>query len=146
VIHPCTYIHHDVRIGKNCSVGPFARIRPGTTLADGVTVGNFVEVSRSSLGQGVTMKHFSFLGDAEVGAEANIGCGAVTANYDGKNKNKTKIGRRAFIGCDAVLVAPVKIGDGAMVGAGSVVAKGRDIPAGMLAFGIPARVIKRVKT
>jgi bifunctional UDP-N-acetylglucosamine pyrophosphorylase/glucosamine-1-phosphate N-acetyltransferase len=144
VIHPCTYIHHDVRIGKDCSVGPFARLRPGTALADGVTVGNFVELSRSKLASGVTMKHFSFLGDAEVGSGSNIGCGTVTANYDGKNKNKTTIGRRAFIGCNTVLVAPVKVGDGARTGAGSVVARGKDIPAGMLAVGVPARVVKKV--
>ncbi|MBF0619082.1 MAG: bifunctional N-acetylglucosamine-1-phosphate uridyltransferase/glucosamine-1-phosphate acetyltransferase [Candidatus Omnitrophica bacterium] len=144
VIYPCTYIHHGVRIGKNCSVGPFARLRPGTVLGNGVAVGNFAEISRSQLADGVTMKHFSFLGDARVGAEANIGCGTVTANYDGKNKNVTKIGKGAFIGCDTILVAPVEVGDGAMAGAGSVVARGRNIPAGMLAVGMPARVIKKV--
>ncbi|NTV28696.1 MAG: NTP transferase domain-containing protein [Candidatus Omnitrophica bacterium] len=144
IIFPCTYIHQGVRIGKNCSVGPFARLRPGTSLADGATVGNFIEVSRSSLGPGAVAKHFSFLGDAVVGAQANIGCGTVTANYDGKNKNKTNIGRKAFIGCDTVLVAPVKIGNGAVTGAGSVVTKGRDVPDGMLAVGLPARVIKKV--
>jgi bifunctional UDP-N-acetylglucosamine pyrophosphorylase/glucosamine-1-phosphate N-acetyltransferase len=146
VIHPCTYIHAGVRIGKNCSVGPFARLRPGTKLGHNVSIGNFAEVSRSVLADGVNMKHFSFLGDAEVGAGANIGAGAVTANYDGKNKNKTKIGRKAFIGCDAILVAPVEVGDGAVAGAGSVVTPGRSIPAGMVGVGIPARVIKRVKT
>ncbi len=145
VIYPCTYIHAGVRIGRACSVGPFARLRQGTTLADRVTVGNFVEVSRSALGPGVTMKHMSFLGDATVGACANIGAGAVTANYDGKNKNKTKIGRKAFIGCDAVLVAPVTVGDGAVAGAGSVVTPSRSIPAGMVGVGVPARVIKKVK-
>jgi bifunctional UDP-N-acetylglucosamine pyrophosphorylase/glucosamine-1-phosphate N-acetyltransferase len=144
VLYPCTYIHHGVKIGRNCSVGPFARLRPGTRLADHVSVGNFAEVSRSVLGRGVNMKHFSFLGDTTVGSGANIGCGTVTANYDGKNKNKTSIGPGAFIGCDTVLVAPVKVGKGSKVGAGSVVPAGRDIPAGKLAVGIPARVIKKV--
>ena len=145
VIYPCTYIHGGVRIGKHCSVGPFARLRPGTRLADHVSIGNFAEVSRSKLGEGVTMKHFSFLGDSEVGRKANIGCGAVTANYDGKNKNKTLIGPGAFIGCDAVMVAPVKVGQGAVVGAGSVVTAGKNVPAYSVAIGIPARVIKKVK-
>lgn len=143
VIHPCTYIHSGVKVGKNCSVGPFARLRPGTTLADQVTVGNFTEVSRSTLAEGVLMKHFSFLGDTTVGRKTNIGCGTVTANYDGKNKNKTRIGQGAFIGCDAILVAPVEIGDGAIAGAGSVVTPHRSIPAGAVAVGVPARVIRR---
>jgi bifunctional UDP-N-acetylglucosamine pyrophosphorylase/glucosamine-1-phosphate N-acetyltransferase len=145
VIYPCTYIHHGVRVGENCSVGPFARLRPGTVLADRVSVGNFAEISRSRLGADVNMKHFSFLGDADVGSGANIGCGAVTANYDGKNKNKTNIGRGAFIGCDAVLVAPTEVGAGAVVGAGSVVTPGRKVPANRVAVGIPARVIKKVE-
>lgn len=145
VIYPCTYIHAGVRIGKNCSVGPFARLRPGTRLGNDVAIGNFSELSRSVLGDGVTMKHFGFLGDAQVGAGANIGAGAVTANYDGKYKNKTKIGRRAFIGSDAILVAPVEVGDGAMAGAGSVVTPGRSIPAGMVGVGVPARIIKKAK-
>ncbi len=144
VIYPCTYIHHDVFVGRNCSVGPFARLRPGTRLGNNVSVGNFTEVSRSVLGDDVNMKHFSFLGDTTVGRGANIGCGTVTANYDGKNKNKTLIGPGAFIGCDSVLIAPVKIGKGSKVGAGSVVTAGRDVPAGKLAVGMPARVIKKV--
>lgn len=144
VIYPCTYIHHGVRVGTNCSLGPFARLRPGTRLGNNVSVGNFTEVSRSVLGDHVNMKHFSFLGDTVVGRGANIGCGTVTANYDGKNKNQTTIGPGAFIGCDSVLVAPVKIGKGSKVGAGSVVTAGRDVPAGKLAVGIPARVIKKV--
>jgi len=144
VIQPMTVIHADVRIGKNCSIGPMARIRPGTRISDGVEIGNFAEVSRSSLGRGVIQKHFSFLGDATVGAGTNIGAGAVTANYDGVNKNKTLIGPKAFIGSDAILVAPNQIGAGAVVGAGSVVAHGKNVPAGMLAVGVPARVIKKV--
>ena len=90
------------------------------------------------------MKHFSFLGDTVVGAGTNIGCGTVVANYNGKDKNKTKIGKRVFIGCDAVLVAPVKIGDGAIVGAGSVVTAGKDVPPRSVAVGVPARVVKRI--
>jgi len=144
VIHPVTFIHADVRIGRNCTIGPMARIRPGSRISDNVEVGNFAEVSRASLGKGVFQKHFSFVGDASVGAWANIGAGVVTANYDGVNKNKTVIGSRAFIGSDAILVAPNKIGAGAMVGAGSVVARGKNIPAGMIAVGVPARVIKKV--
>ena len=143
VIQPMTVIHTDVRIGKNCSIGPMAHLRPGTRISDGVEIGNFAEVSRTSLGRGVVQKHFSFLGDATVGAGTNIGAGVVTANYDGVNKNKTIIGPQAFIGSDAILVAPNKIGARAMVGAGSVLAKGKNIPAGMVAVGIPARVIKK---
>jgi bifunctional UDP-N-acetylglucosamine pyrophosphorylase / glucosamine-1-phosphate N-acetyltransferase len=145
VIFPCTYIHAGVRVGKHCSVGPFARLRPGTTLADHVSIGNFAELSRSRLAEGVTMKHFSFLGDAVVGRKANIGCGAVTANYDGKNKNKTLIGPKAFIGCDAVMVARVKVGQGASVGAGSVVTAGKDVPPHGVVVGIPARLIKKLR-
>jgi bifunctional UDP-N-acetylglucosamine pyrophosphorylase/glucosamine-1-phosphate N-acetyltransferase len=144
VIQPMTVIHTDVRIGKNCSIGPMARIRPGTRISDGVEVGNFTEVSRTSLAAGVMQKHFSFLGDAVVGRRVNIGAGVVTANYDGLSKNKTFIGDQAFIGSDAILVAPNKIGAGAMVGAGSVVPKGKNIPAGMVAVGVPARVVKKL--
>jgi len=144
LIHPMTMIHTDVRIGKNCSIGPLSRLRPGTRISDGVEVGNFAEVSRTTLGAGVMQKHFSFLGDAQVGRGVNIGAGVVTANYDGVHKNKTFIGPQAFIGSDAILVAPNKIGAGAMIGAGSVVAKGKNIPAGMVAVGIPARVIKKI--
>jgi len=144
VIHPMTVINAGVHIGKNCSIGPMARIRPGSRISDRAEVGNFAEVSRTSLGRGVMQKHFSFLGDATVGQGVNIGAGVVTANYDGVNKNKTFIGNQAFIGSDAILVAPNKIGAKAMVGAGSVVARGKNIPAGMVAVGIPARVIKKV--
>lgn len=141
VIYPCTFIHNDVRIGKNCSIGPFARLRPGSRVADNAEIGNFTEVSRSHVGRNVFMKHFSFLGDATVGAHANIGAGTVTANYDGVRKNDTVIGEGAFIGSDAVLIAPVTVGKKAVVGAGSVVRK--DVPAGMVAVGVPARVIKK---
>jgi bifunctional UDP-N-acetylglucosamine pyrophosphorylase/glucosamine-1-phosphate N-acetyltransferase len=143
VIHPMSVIHTDVRIGKNCSIGPMARIRPGTRISDGAEIGNFTEVSRTTIGRGVMQKHFSFLGDAQIGEGANIGAGVVTANYDGVSKNKTFIGPGAFIGSDAILVAPNKIGAKAMIGAGSVVAKNKNVPAGMIAVGLPARVIKK---
>jgi bifunctional UDP-N-acetylglucosamine pyrophosphorylase/glucosamine-1-phosphate N-acetyltransferase len=120
-----------------------AHLRPGTRISDGVEIGNFAEISRTTLGRGVLQKHFSFLGDAMVGEKVNIGAGVVTANYDGVSKNKTFIGNQAFIGSDAILVAPNKIGAKAAIGAGSVLPKGKNIPAGMVAVGIPARVIKK---
>ena len=144
VIHPMTVIHTDVRIGKNCSIGPMAHLRPGTRISDGVEIGNFTEVSRTSIGRGVFQKHFSFLGDAVLKRGVNIGAGVVTANFDGVNKNKTFIGAKAFIGSNAVLVAPNRIGAGAIVGAGCVVARGKNIPAGTVAVGVPARVIKKI--
>ena len=141
VIYPCSMIHADVKIGKACRIGPFARIRPGSRIEDGAEVGNFTEVSRTTLGKNVLMKHFSFLGDTAVGAGTNIGAGTITANFDGKHKNKTVIGSNAFIGSDTVLVAPVTVGAKAKIGAGAVVT--RTIPAGATAVGVPARVIKR---
>ncbi len=143
VIYPCTFIHGNVKIGKNCSIGPFARIRPGTRIGNNSAVGNFAEVSRTTLGNNVMMKHFSFLGDAKVGNDVNIGAGTVTANYDGKDKNTTVISDGAFIGSDSILVAPVSIGRKAMVGAGAVVTKGTQVPAGNIAVGVPARIIKK---
>jgi bifunctional UDP-N-acetylglucosamine pyrophosphorylase/glucosamine-1-phosphate N-acetyltransferase len=147
VIHPFTVIQSGVKIGRECSIGPFARLRPGTTLGNKVEVGNFGEISRTKMGDGTLMKHFGFLGDTDIGANANVGAGCVTANYDGKNKNKTRIGPKAFLGSDSVLVAPVEIGPEAVVGAGSVVTKNTKVPKGGLAVGIPARVfLKRRKT
>ncbi len=143
VIHPCSFIHEGVKIGKNCSIGPLARIRPGSKIGDGTQIGNFTEVSRTHIGKKTLMKHFSFLGDAIIGDTVNIGAGTITANYDGKNKNLTKIADGAFIGSDTVLVAPVSVGKKAMIGAGSLVTRGKNIPAGSVAFGAPARVIKR---
>lgn len=125
------------RIAEDCSIGPFARIRPGTTLDSGVQMGSFGEVKGSHVGHRVHMGHFSYLGDAEVGAEANIGAGAVTCNYDGERKHRTRIGERAFVGSGSMLVAPVEIGPGATIGAGSVVT--HDVPAGAVVYGVPAR-------
>jgi bifunctional UDP-N-acetylglucosamine pyrophosphorylase/glucosamine-1-phosphate N-acetyltransferase len=117
-------------IGEESRIGPFSRIRPGTSLARGAHVGNFVEVKNSVIKEGAKMNHLSYIGDAEVGAKTNIGAGTITCNYDGANKHRTVIGENAFIGSNTALVAPVAVGDGATIGAGSVIAK--DAPAGEL--------------
>jgi bifunctional UDP-N-acetylglucosamine pyrophosphorylase/glucosamine-1-phosphate N-acetyltransferase len=125
---------------NDVDIGPFARLRPGAHLAAGVHMGNFGEVKNSYLGPGTKMGHFSYLGDTITGADVNIGAGTITCNYDGERKHRTQIDEGAFIGSDTMLVAPVRVGKGAITGAGSVVT--RDIPAGSLAFGVPARVIR----
>jgi bifunctional UDP-N-acetylglucosamine pyrophosphorylase/glucosamine-1-phosphate N-acetyltransferase len=117
-------------VGSGAVVGPYARLREGAVLEENVHVGNFVEVKNAHLEEGVKANHLAYLGDAHVGAAANIGAGTITCNYDGFDKHRTEIGAGAFIGSDTALVAPVKIGDGAIVGAGSVVTK--DVTAGAL--------------
>jgi bifunctional UDP-N-acetylglucosamine pyrophosphorylase/glucosamine-1-phosphate N-acetyltransferase len=120
-------------------IGPFSHLRPGAHLESGVHIGNFVEVKNSRLGVGSVSGHFSYLGDATIGARVNIGAGTITCNYDGKDKLNTVIGDGAFIGCDTMLVAPVTVGAAAVTGAGAVVT--RDIPEGRLAVGVPARIL-----
>jgi bifunctional UDP-N-acetylglucosamine pyrophosphorylase/glucosamine-1-phosphate N-acetyltransferase len=153
VIGPNTVLD-DCQIGDDCrveatfaegavlenrvSVGPFAHLRAGAHLAEGVHMGNFGEVKKSYLGSGTKMGHFSYIGDAQIGRNVNIGAGTITCNFDGKRKLKTVIGDDVFIGSDTMLVAPVEIGSGASTGAGSVVT--HDIPANSLAYGVPARV------
>src|SRR6202012_4404041 len=110
-------------IGKNTSVGPYARLRPGTSLGEGVRIGNFVETKAAALEEGVKVNHLSYVGDAHVGANANIGAGTITCNYDGFGKHKTEIGAGAFVGTNSSLVAPVKIGNGAYIGSGSVITR-----------------------
>ena len=127
-------------VGENVQIGPFARLRPGAKLADQVHIGNFVEVKNSSIGLGSKANHFTYLGDAEIGAGSNIGAGTITCNYDGANKFKTIIGDAAFIGSNSSLVAPVQIGNGATVGAGSVIT--RDVEAHSLAFERSKQVAK----
>ncbi len=151
-IGPSTVIE-DSTIGNDCrvfasvveraimedgsDVGPFSHLRPGAHLKAGAHVGNFGEVKNAILGPGAKMGHFSYVGDAEVGAGANIGAGTVTCNFDGRRKHRTVIGDEAFIGSGTMLVAPVRVGRRAVIGAGSVVT--RDISDGVLAYGVPAR-------
>ena len=127
-------------ISRGASVGPFARLRPGAELAEDVHVGNFVEIKNAILDEGVKVGHLTYLGDAHVGEHTNIGAGTVTCNYDGVNKHRTEIGARAFIGSDTMLVAPVRVGDGAMTASGSVITE--DVPAEALAVGRARQVVK----
>jgi bifunctional UDP-N-acetylglucosamine pyrophosphorylase / glucosamine-1-phosphate N-acetyltransferase len=134
-VGPDTVVHancvvHSARIGARCQIGPFTRLRPQARLADGVHLGNFVEVKNSVIGAGSKANHLTYVGDSEVGSAVNVGAGTITCNYDGANKWQTRIGTGAFIGSGCMLVAPVKIGDGATIGAGSTITS--DAPAGKL--------------
>ncbi len=156
-IGPNTHIR-DARIGNRCQVfmsvvegarldddvdvGPFARLRKGAHLMSHVHMGNFGEVKDSTLGPGVKMGHFSYIGNAHIGANTNIGAGTITCNFDGKRKHPTEIGENVFIGSDTMLVAPLKIGKGARTGAGAVVT--RDVPEETVVVGVPARAIRKL--
>lgn len=158
VIGPNTIIH-DTTIGNGCRVlasvleravledhvemGPFGHLRKGAHLADGVHMGNFGEIKNSYLGPGTKMGHFSYIGDATIAENVNIGAGTITCNFDGERKNHTEIGAGVFVGSDTMLVAPVKLGEGARTGAGAVVTK--DVPAETLVVGVPARAIRKLE-
>ena len=158
VIGPNTIIR-DSRIGNRCKVlasvmegaiveddvdiGPFARLRKGAHLKSRVHMGNFGEVKDSTLGEGVKLGHFSYIGNATIGANTNIGAGTITANFDGEKKNPTEIGEDVFIGSDTMLIAPLKLGDGARTGAGAVVTK--NVPEDTLVVGMPARAIRKLE-
>ena len=158
VIGPNTIIR-DTKIGKHCKIlasvlegavleddvdmGPFARLRKGAHLKSHVHMGNFGEVKDSTLHEGVKLGHFSYIGNATIGANTNIGAGTITANYDGEKKNPTEIGEDVFIGSDTMLIAPLKVGDGARTGAGAVVTK--NVPEDTLVVGMPARAIKKLE-
>ena len=132
-VHVKAYTHAErALIEADCQVGPFARLREGTVLRTGAKVGNFVETKKTELGAGAKASHLSYLGDAQIGAGANIGAGTITCNYDGKDKFRTVVGAGAFIGSDTQLVAPVTVGDGAYVGAGTTLTE--DVPKGALAL------------
>ena len=128
-------------IGNRVKAGPFTHIRPGCVIADGVHVGNFVEIKNSAIGADTKISHLSYVGDSDVGSGVNIGCGCATANYDGTRKFRTTIGDKAFIGCDTCLVAPVKVGKGAYTAAGSVVTE--NVPDGTMAIARSRQTIKR---
>ncbi len=124
-IHANCHIENAI-IGTNCELGPFARIRPDTVLTENVKVGNFVEIKKAHVNSGSKINHLSYIGDSELGQNVNIGAGTITCNYDGANKHRTLIGDNVFVGSDTQFIAPVKVGDGATVGAGSTISK--DVP------------------
>ncbi len=143
IIHPNTYIGPGVKIGRNCHIGPFARLTATVNVGSDVIVGNFVELVRTNVGDGCRVKHHTYLGDATLGRRVNIGAGTITANYDGKSKNKTLIGDNAFIGVGSVLIAPLTIGKNSTVGAGCVILKGHNVPDGKTVVGVPARILEK---
>lgn len=142
IIHAFSHLE-GATVAKNSSIGPFARLRPGTTVGEGARIGNFVEIKKSTLHDGAKVNHLSYIGDATVGAKANIGAGTITCNYDGKNKFETIIGENAFIGSNSALVAPVKIGNNALIGAGSVIVQ--NVPDNTLSIARGRQVIKNKK-
>jgi len=150
VVENCT-VGNSVLIRQSCvlaestvadgaKIGPFAHLRPGSEIGEDAHVGNFVETKKAKLGKGAKANHLTYLGDAEVGERSNIGAGVITCNYDGVNKHFTSIGKDAFVGSDSTLVAPVTIGDGAYVGAGSCITK--NVPEDALAVGRAHQVVK----
>ncbi|NOK14276.1 bifunctional UDP-N-acetylglucosamine diphosphorylase/glucosamine-1-phosphate N-acetyltransferase GlmU [Corallococcus exercitus] len=130
----------EARVGERCIIGPFSRLRPATELAEEVHLGNFVETKKARIGKGSKANHLTYLGDANIGAGCNIGAGTITCNYDGVNKHLTELGDGVFIGSDSQLVAPVKVGDGGYVGAGTTVTK--NVPPGSLAVSRAPQVVK----
>jgi bifunctional UDP-N-acetylglucosamine pyrophosphorylase/glucosamine-1-phosphate N-acetyltransferase len=140
-ILPFTHIGRGCKIAAGAEVGPFARLRGGAVLEADSCIGNFVEVKGSVVGVGAKAKHLTYLGDADVGPGANVGCGVVTANYDGQKKHRTTIKANASIGSGTILVAPVTIGEGATTGANAVVLAKRHVPDGATVVGVPSRLV-----
>ncbi|MCA1967559.1 MAG: bifunctional UDP-N-acetylglucosamine diphosphorylase/glucosamine-1-phosphate N-acetyltransferase GlmU [Rhizobium sp.] len=139
IIHAFSHLE-GAHVAAGATVGPFARLRPGANLATGSKVGNFCEVKKAEIGEGAKVNHLTYIGDAFIGAHANIGAGTITCNYDGVNKHVTRIGEGAFIGSNSALVAPVSVGDGAFVASGSVITE--DVPSDALALGRARQEIK----
>jgi bifunctional UDP-N-acetylglucosamine pyrophosphorylase/glucosamine-1-phosphate N-acetyltransferase len=146
--HGVEILDHSViesaEIAGGARIGPFAHLRPAAKIGENAHIGNFVEVKKSTIGRGSKANHLTYIGDAAIGENTNIGAGTITCNYDGKNKHRTEIGNNVKIGSDTMLVAPVKVGDGAMSGAGSVITK--DVPPNKLVVGAPARAIRTLKS
>jgi len=130
----------DSALRNGADIGPFARLRPGVEVCENAHVGNFVEMKKTRFGKGSKAGHLAYLGDSEVGEGVNIGAGVITANYDGVKKSKTQIGNKVFVGSDSILVAPVSVGDGSLIGAGSTIT--RDVPADALSVGRTRQVTK----
>ena len=145
VIYPYSVIDGEVTVGKNCRIGPFALLRHGTVLEDGVEVGAFVDVVRSTLGEGTLVRHLAYLGDSQVGKKVTVGAGAITANFDGRQKQQTKIGDHVTVGAGSVLVAPTSIGDRSKIGAGAVVTPTRPVPPDTTVVGVPAQPVAKSK-
>lgn len=143
VIHPNTIIKEGVVIGENCEIGPNAYIREGCVIGNNVKIGNFVELKKTIVGDRTKIPHFIYLGDTLIGADGNVGCGTITCNYDGKNKNKTIIGDRAFIGSNTNLVAPVTLGDDVLIAAGSTITE--DVPSNHMGIARQRQVNKERK-
>ncbi|MDR1940002.1 MAG: hypothetical protein LBQ40_04325 [Clostridiales bacterium] len=131
----------DCRVGKNCAVGPFATLRAGADIGDGCRIGDFVEIKKSTVGDGVKVAHLAYIGDAEVGEASNIGCGTVFANYNGKIKQKTTVGKNVFVGANANLVAPLTIGDNSFIAAGSTITQ--NIPENAFSIAREKQVVKK---
>ncbi len=142
-ILPCTLIRSGVVIGEGCEVGPFTHLRSGTVLEDHAEIGNFTETKKAHVGKGTKAKHLSYLGDVTIGERANIGAGTIVANYDGRAKHHTEVGDRAFVGSGSILIAPCRVGDGALTGGGAVVTRHSDIPPGEAWVGVPAKPLKK---
>ena len=160
IIYPNVYFGKEVEVGinvkiksfshlegatikNNCEIGPFARIRPDSTIYDSVRIGNFVEIKKSEIKNNAKIPHLSYIGDSTVGSETNIGAGTITCNYDGVRKNKTKIGKHCFIGSNTSLIAPLSIGDNAIIGAGSIIKK--NVSKSIIIYGKPKIVRKNKK-
>lgn len=145
VVYPWCYIESGVTVGPQCQIGPFAKLRKGTVIGAENIIGSFVEVNRTRTGKQVFAKHLAYLGDAVIGDGVNIGAGTITANFDGKKKHPTRIGKKALIGSNTVLVAPVSVPGGVKTGAGSVVTRKTRMKKGSVVVGVPAKLIQKIK-
>lgn len=141
MVLPFSVIRRSAVVGANCEVGPHAHLSDRAELGDAAAIGNFVEVKRSQVGAGVKAKHLTYIGDAAIAPETNVGAGTVFCNYDGKHKHQTTVGEGAFIGSGSMLVAPLTVGAGAQTGAGAVVT--RDVAPGEVVVGVPARPLRQ---